>query len=430
LTTESRAGSVTGPQAALDLAMAAAFGDTPPPALGVALSGGGDSVALTLLLHDWARPRGVALHAATVDHGLRPGSRAESEGAGRFCAGLGLSHDILPWAGPDGRGNLMDAARRARQALIADWARARGIGAVALGHTCDDQAETVLMRLARGSGVDGLSGMAAQRQAGGVMWLRPLLAVSRDNLRAVLRARGVGWVDDPSNDDPRFDRVKARRALAVLAPLGLGAAGLVATAARMATARAALGQAAADLCDALVTVDAAGDLLIDAAILDAPEDLRDRIIAQAVMALSGAAYRPRHAALHRMIATLAAGGRATLQGCAAERARDGRLRLGREVHAVAGLTAPPGALWDGRWRLHPPQGTAADGIETRALGAAGLAFCPEWRARGLGRRALMAGPAVWRGASLVAAPLARDDPGWRAELTRGRDELRSALIFH
>lgn len=410
--------------------MAAAFGGTPPPALGVALSGGGDSVALTLLLHDWARARGVALHAATVDHGLRDGSRAEAEGAGRFCAGLGIAHEILRWSDWDKRGNLMDAARRARQGLIADWAGARGIAAVALGHTRDDQAETVLMRLARGSGVDGLAGMAAQRRAAGVIWLRPLLAVSRADLRTVLRARDMGWVDDPSNDDMRFDRIKARRALAALAPLGLDAAGLVATAARMATARAALAQAAADLCAALVTVDAAGDVLIEPAILDAPEELRDRVIAQAVMALSGAAYRPRHAALRRMIATLAAGGRATLQGCAAERTRDGRLRLGREPRAVAGITAPAGALWDGRWRLLPPGGAAPDGIETRALGAAGLALCPDWRARGLARRALMAGPAAWREGTLIAAPLAREDTGWLAKLTQGRDELRSALLFH
>lgn len=410
--------------------MATAFGEAPPPTLGVALSGGGDSVALTLLLHDWAHPRGVTLHAVTVDHGLRAGSLAEAEGAGRLCAGLGLSHDILTWAERAGRGNLMDEARRARHALISGWANARGIGAVALGHTFDDQAETVLMRLVRGSGVDGLSGMAAQRRADGLLWLRPLLAVPRGDLRAFLRARGVAWVNDPSNDDPRFDRVKARRVLAALAPLGLDAAGLVATAARMAAARSALGQAAADLSDALVTVDAAGDVLIDPAILVAAEDLRDRVIAQGVMALSGAAYRPRHAALHRMIATLAAGGRATLQGCAADRAPDGRLRLGRELRAVAGLTALPGALWDGRWRLHPPQGTALDGIETRALGATGLALCPDWRARGIARRALMAGPAAWRGAELIAAPLARDDPGWRAELVHGRDELRRALIFH
>ncbi|WP_114967069.1 tRNA lysidine(34) synthetase TilS, partial [Alkalilacustris brevis] len=183
------------------------------PGLGVAVSGGGDSVALLLLVADWAAARGVRLRAVTVDHGLREGAAQEAEAVARLCAELGIGHDILRWQGWDGQGNLQDAARRARQGLIAGWARDHGLAAVALGHTRDDQAETVLMRLARGAGVDGLSGMAPLRLAVGLAWLRPLLDVGRAELRALLRARGVPWAEDPSNEDARFQRVRARRAL-------------------------------------------------------------------------------------------------------------------------------------------------------------------------------------------------------------------------
>ena len=143
-------------------ALAAAL-DPPPPALGVAVSGGSESTALLIHLHDWAGPRGVALHAVTIDHGLRPEAAAEAAGVAALCARLAVPHDTLPWRW-DGRGNLPDAARRGRQALISDWAAARGIADVALGHTADDQAETLLMRLGRGSGVDGLAAMRPLRR--------------------------------------------------------------------------------------------------------------------------------------------------------------------------------------------------------------------------------------------------------------------------
>jgi len=418
------------PAAALDAALAEAFGNNPPAALGVAISGGGDSVALMVLLADWAAARGVALLAATVNHNLRPGAADEARAAARLCTALGATHATLAWQGWDGRGNLQDAARRARQRLLADWAQGRAISHVALGHTLDDQAETVLLRLARGSGVDGLSGMALQRNACGVTWLRPLLAVPREVLRDVLRARGLPWAEDPSNDDPRFDRVKARAALRLLAQLGVGAQGLADTAARMAQARAALAQAAAALFDRVVQIDRAGCVQIDAAIWDAPDDLRERVMAQVLVWIGRAEYRPRHAALRGLLSALRAGGGGTLMGCDARAGRDGSLRIGRELRAVAALRAAPGALWDGRWRLHPPPGSDTAGLEIGVLGPAGLVQCPDWRATGLSRRALLPTPAVWRGDELIAAPLVRDDHGWRAELTELRDVLRRKVLLH
>jgi len=205
-------------------ALAAALDGLRPEAIVVAVSGGGDSLALMHLAADWAG--GAPLAAVTVDHGLRPESAAEAREVARAAGALGLRHETLLWRGWDGHGNLQAAARDARHALIAEWARTEGRGTVLLGHTRDDQAETVLMALARAAGPDGLSAMQAACEARGVLWLRPLLGVGREELRAELRRRGAAWAEDASNADPRFERVRARRALRALAPVGIDAPAL------------------------------------------------------------------------------------------------------------------------------------------------------------------------------------------------------------
>ncbi|MEO0991213.1 MAG: tRNA lysidine(34) synthetase TilS, partial [Pseudomonadota bacterium] len=213
-----------------------AFDATSGP-LGLAVSGGGDSLAMAALASDWAVSVERPLFAVTVDHGLRPESASEAQSVGAFCREFGIAHDVVVWDEWAGRGNLQDAARQARKRLIGAWAKANGISHVATGHTLDDQAETVLLRLARGSGVDGLAAMAPQRVEARLTWHRPLLGARRTALRDYLSVNGIPWIDDPSNEDTRFDRVRVRQALAVLAPLGIEPEGLVATAARMARAR-------------------------------------------------------------------------------------------------------------------------------------------------------------------------------------------------
>ena len=211
-----------------------------PACLGVAVSGGSDSLALLYLVADWTRQSGVELQVATVDHRLRPEAADEARMVAEHCRTLGASHDTLIWEHEDAAGNLQDMARRARYRLLADWADERGVGLILLGHTLDDQAETFLMRLARGSGVDGLSGMAESRVDDGITWLRPLLGCTREALRDELRSRGLTWSDDPSNEDEKYSRVRVRKLLSALAPLGLDAEKLADTAARMASAREAL----------------------------------------------------------------------------------------------------------------------------------------------------------------------------------------------
>jgi tRNA(Ile)-lysidine synthase len=407
--------------ASLTAAFRAALGPVDHP-LGLAVSGGGDSVALLLLAVD----AGQQVRAVTVDHGLRPEAAAEAAWVGRLCAGLGVPHDTLHWQGWTGVGNLQDQARRARLSLIADWAMAAGLGAVALGHTQDDQAETVLMRLARRAGVDGLSAMSDRRRAQGMTWLRPLLSVSRDDLRAFLRARGQEWIDDPSNDALRFDRVKARRALTALAPLGLTAAVLAGVADQMRTARSALDHQTEASARQIARIEG-GDVVMDRAGFEGlPAEIRRRLLVGALGWIGSADYGPRAASVQVLLTAVAAGRGGTLAGCRVT-LRPSTLRVAREWQVVRGMVAAPGQLWDRRWIV---TGTDSNGLDVKALGEAGLAMVADWRKSGLPRASLLASPSVWRAGALIAAPLARDAPGWTARLAGGEDGYFLSLLSH
>ncbi len=358
---------------------------------------------------------------ATVDHGLRAEAAAEAAGVARVCAALGVPHVVLRWQW-DGAGNLQDRARRGRLALLSDWARGAGLAAVALGHTRDDVAETFLMRLARGAGVDGLSAMAARREVAGVMFVRPLLDVSREELRDWLRARGLLWVDDPSNENDRFARVRARRALAGLAAAGVTGESLAAVAAQMAEVRDALDVQARAAAAQVARIEA-GDVVFDAAgFADLRAETRRRLLLAAVLWIGSAEYGPRGADLIRLRDAVAQGRSATLAGVRATIAR-GVVRLGREARAVRGLAVAADAVWDGRWRV---SGGDHKGLTLQALGDEGLRCCVDWRATGLPRATLLAAPALWRDGELVAAPLAGLAQGWRLECAAPTGVLAAA----
>jgi tRNA(Ile)-lysidine synthase len=383
-----------------------AFDPDAPRRVGVAVSGGGDSMALLTAL---AARYDVA--AVTVDHGLRPEAAAEAAFVARYCARIGVPHSTLRWKRADTAGNLMDQARRARLRLIGAWARGQGLAHVALGHTSDDQAETFLMRLAREAGLEGLSGMRARFEAEGVAWHRPFLRTSRAALRDWLTTRNVAWLDDPSNDNDRFDRVKARKALALLAPLGLNAATIAATVDHLAEAERALRAVLAQWARAHVQTPS-GDVVIDPQGFATLEpELQRRLMNAALLWVSGADYPPRAAKLG---AWLAAPRAATLHGCKIT-LRDTEIRIAREAGAVAGLRVAADQVWD-RWRLVGP---AMPDVQIAALGAEGMRQCPNWRETGLPRASLLAAPAVWQGETLIAAPLAGQENGWKAQIACG-----------
>ena len=371
--------------------------------------------------------QGLRLSVATVDHGLRAEAAREAAMVRATCESLGLPHATLCWTDPCGPGNLSARARTARYDLLRDWAAGQGIRSVALGHTLDDQAETVLMRLARGSGVDGLSGMSEARVDGGILWLRPLLSQRRGALRDWLQARGIGWVDDPTNDDPAYDRVKARQMLHLLTPLGVSREGVVETAQWMARAREVLERAAMELAETALRHDAAEIVIEVDAFRAAPEETRLRLLSAAICWIGGTAYRPRLAALMQVEASVLAGQARTLAGCLISHKR-GLIRVGREPQAVARLISGPDRIWDRRWRLVGPP--APDGAELRYLGEAGIALCPGWRDTGLPWTSVIAAPALWQGNTLLAAPLAANPVDWALEPVRSPADFTRMLIAH
>lgn len=400
--------------------------------IGVAVSGGGDSMALLDLLHWNALREDVSLFVATVNHGLRPEAKGEAAMVAAFCADRGLPHDILHWQW-DGQGNLQSRARQARYDLLARWAKRNRVKRVALGHTRDDVAETFLMRLARASGVDGLAQMERHLDRHGVAFLRPLLQLSRAELRLYLEGQGITWAEDPSNDDNAFERVRARKVLKVLAPLGIDAKVLGDVAFNIWQAKDALHMYT--YFEARDHVQqTSGDLVLPSenASLDRhiPGDILLRLRRAALQFVSGQAYPPRQEAMNDLEMALFAGRKHTLHGClitkepGAKRWQD-RWRITREYNAVKDLACATDQLWDGRWVLEGPH--AAD-LEIRALGEAGLRAVPDWRDSGMPRMSLLSSPAVWRGDQLISAPLAGFINQWQASLTESRDDFAASLI--
>jgi tRNA(Ile)-lysidine synthase len=285
--------------------------------LGIAVSGGPDSLALLLLAHA-ARPGGV--EAATVNHGFRDGSRAEAEKVAAICVTLGIPHVILTadWVVPPSA-NMQAEARALRYRLLAEWAEDRSLSAVATAHHADDQAETLLMRLARGAGVRGLGGVRPIRSlTERVMLVRPLLGWRRADLAAIVDAAGMEAVDDPANRDPRHDRSRFRIILGNAH--WADPARLAASAAALRDADEALDWALAPLIETRL-VRGEASLTIDPS--DLPRELRRRLLLAAFAILS--APVPRGPDLVRAMAALEAGESVTLSGLQLQGGRRWRL---------------------------------------------------------------------------------------------------------
>lgn len=345
----------------------------PSRQLAVAVSGGGDSMALLVLAAEWAAARSVSLTALTVDHGMRPAAPAEAAQVAAWCGAVGVAHHTLRVTVPAPTSNVQLWARTQRYELLTGWARTTAGTELLLGHTLDDQAETFLLRLARGSGVDGLAAMAAVAERDGVRLLRPLLTVSRERLRATLRARGQEWIEDPSNSDWRFQRTRARQALTALAPLGLDVRRLAKTANTMARARDALTAVANELRTLAVHEGGLGEVLLDPQPFRTAEpEIALRVLGDVLRSVSGAVYRPRFRSLQSALQWLvSSGGPAgrTLHGCELRRGLDGRVLVVRELAACGApitLAAGEAAVWDGRWQVQ-----LADGASC-TVGALGL----------------------------------------------------------
>jgi tRNA(Ile)-lysidine synthase len=367
------------------------------PHLALAVSGGSDSMALALLASDWARSRSGKATALIVDHGLRAGSDAEARKVRGWLRARAIPAHSLTWQGPKPRANIQAAARAARYALLSGWCAKHGVRHLLLAHQQEDQAETLLLRLARGSGLDGLAAMAPVSLSGEVRLLRPLLHFPRARLVATLQAEGQGWIEDPSNRDPRHARARLRALLPALAQEGLTTERLAATAARLARARQALESAVEALLARAATLDPAGYATLDrVALASAPAEIALRALAALLQTLGGGDYTPRLARLERLYREIGQGLPAarTLGGCRILRLRlsdPTRLLICREPAALAlpaAVTPGKPAFWDGRFRLLLVRRPAAarGALRLGALGAEG------WRSVKMAQPALADSP--------------------------------------
>ena len=345
-------------------------------------------MALMRLAAPLAADGTALIDVATVDHGLRAGARREAEAVGAAARDLGLAHETLVWTGDKPSSGVQAAARAARYGLLVRRAQEIGAAAIVTAHTADDQAETVLMRLARGAGPRGLSAMApssliAAGTSAPMALLRPLIGVRRAALRAFLAAEAADFFDDPSNEDPSFERVRTRRTLA-----GLEAAGAVSVEALVETADL-MRAAASALEEAEIQRFAALGGAFDewgAASLSASLDRRDAaLLARLVAAVAGEDHAPAPAKAAEAMASALSGKAATLGGAIVLRRGD-QLALSREPAAVLGRTGvdpvrpvalAPGAaaLFDRRFIVRNPFDRPAvlrplDRDGARAFGAA------------------------------------------------------------
>ncbi|MDD2705025.1 MAG: tRNA lysidine(34) synthetase TilS [Acidocella sp.] len=300
------------------------------PRLAVAVSGGADSSALALLAQGWAKAHGGSILALIVDHGLRAESADEAALTASRLAARGIQSRILTLANLPRAARVQEEARIARHAILAGAAAAAGILHLLFGHHAADQAETVAMRARHGSG--GAEGMPAWSARNDILLLRPLLGMQPEALRAYLRTRGMAWIEDPSNQAAKFERVRIRQAGAGIAPSG-------------ALARVERETEAAAFLARHAQIRPEGFAVLDA------EAAPSAALGALIRALGGAAYPPRREKLAALAERLRP---ATLGGvriCSAGRLGPGWLLARESTACAAPIPATLGALWDNRFRL-------------------------------------------------------------------------------
>ncbi len=399
----------------------------------IAVSGGRDSMALARLATLYAKALGIGVTAFTVDHGLRPESADEAAQVSKWCKTIGLQHRILVWNGEKPKTGIQEAARNARYKLLARAANEHGFDTILTAHSADDQAETVFMRLARGAGPTGLAAMRpVGRVADGagepVRLVRPLLSVSRAQLTATVAGFDQAFVDDPSNDDPGYERIRTRALLAALQEQELlTQTELLRTADRMQVATQSLRAQETDLLQQLkgcffqwggVAIDLPNPIEIACAGIH-------RLCRRLVHAVSGHDYAPdieaTAKAYHQAIAT----GAATLGG-ALIKSHQHQLWFLREPAALLGragvqplsphVVAPGGAaIWDNRFIISVPAGLEAIEIEPLGVRKAPTdSFCRQSGAPADARRTI---PGVYRKGALIGAPYVLSSNGGGVRIT-------------
>ncbi len=345
-----------------DLMTAHGF-DKDHKAVAVAVSGGADSMALSLLVARW----GKAVYLS-FDHGLRSGSAEELKKVGKWLKAKGLKHVVLSWQGEKPTSGIQQAARDARYLAMEGWCKENAIEHLFLAHHEDDQAETFIMRLARGSGVDGLTAMSAISSPlflnQGPQYVRPLLGHGKERLVATLEHMAHGWIEDPSNENLAFTRVQARKLLKEQPIEGLSNKRMAKTAERMKRVRRVLDRLTGEVMQQAVKMDdmakKTGFCYLNTGVLkEADDEIALRVLSRLLTHFGGNIYPPRMLPVERLLGEIMRDGfsGATLAGCHILAHKDNKrlVIIGREENAIGDeiIIAPGTAeLWDNRFLLH------------------------------------------------------------------------------
>lgn len=399
-------------------AMDALFVQPYPERIAIAVSGGGDSMALALLLHHWAQPLGIQLQAYTVDHALRAGSALEAQVVGRKLEPIGIAHTVLTWQCADKpQTHIQEKARKARYGLLQAACRQDGIAALTVAHNLEDQIETFWMRLSHGSGLDGLAGMVSVRDMGGIKIMRPLLDFTRQELRDICGSAGMDWVEDPTNQNENFLRPRLRAFEDILAAEGLTPQRLSQTIQKLAEAKNVLsGITQKAVADVSAFYPEGYAVLQRNALCALPDEIARRVLAHVLRSVAPTDYPPGTQLVERLYQALRQEGFAgqTAAGCDVQPLNDAQFLMVREQAGIATREALRANMcWDGRffvtgniesfgagWDIGP---LAQDGVAAlrKQLTAADPARDKLESLPGRVRASL---PAVWDGENILYVP--------------------------
>ncbi len=401
---------------------AKAMKEIPNGDIGVAVSGGGDSIALLYLTVDWALKNGRSLKSATVDHGIRLESESECHYVEEISRELSVQHTTLKWIDHN-NGNLQKLAREARHKLLRQWAIRNNLSVVLFGHTLDDNAETIMIRLSRGSGIDGLTGISKSININDLAIFRPLLQVSRLELRNYLKSESIRWIDEPSNFDQRFKRIRIRQLLPKLTEVGITAHKLISMAEHMARAKEALDLEVTRFAKIHVNQEAWGDLVFERdAFTRLPSEYQMRLLAAALRWISGSAYRPRFKSLktlsNLLICDQSMSG-FSLMGSIV-RCKKNRIIIAREFSAIPKhqKITKKTFIWDKKWNLKvdPFQPNI---LAVGPLGKNGLGQINTKNIENIPRNALISSVALFQNDRVICVPSLSYGTGLTAELVGG-----------
>ena len=392
--------------------------------LAVAVSGGSDSLALLYLMHDWSKNSKTTIQVVSVDHQLRQESKQECQFIKQISDELGLLHTTLVWKKTTKKGNLSEIARDARYQLIATWAKSQGVSMICLGHTMDDQAETVLMQIARCAGVDGLSGMPVQSQRFGVNWIRPLLGTKRLQLRKYLYEKNCRWVDDPTNEDSQYTRVKIRKIIPYLKEGGVSIESLASIATNLQHSKQIIDDVVRSVAQNLVSLSELGEYIISNGFWDLRTEIQIKLIAKMVQFMCGEKNPRRASAVRNCIHNIQYNKAGTISNYCVRLLKNEDILFYQTANTIPKKTKAC-SLWNCRWKA------TGFGLENcflgplEKVGIKEIGSTPNLR---WAKDRLVVSPALWdKNEKLLAVYFQNSNPEYQFEDFKSKGKLMEFL---